>query len=35
MEHIVETLDWFGLRLYQKPSSFDYRLAHNVKEAEQ
>lgn len=23
IEHIVESLDWFGLRLYQSPSSFD------------
>lgn len=23
IEHIVESLDWFGLRLYQKPSSYD------------
>ena len=23
IEHVVESLDWFGLRLYQTPSSFD------------
>ena len=23
IEHIVESLDWFGLRLYQSPSAFD------------
>ena len=23
IEHIVESLDWFGLRLYQNPSSYD------------
>ena len=23
IEHIVESLDWFGLRLYQSPSSYD------------
>lgn len=23
VEHFVEALDWFGLRLYQRPSSFD------------
>lgn len=31
MEHIVETMGWFSLRVYQKPSSYDYRLAHKVK----
>ena len=23
IEHFIETLDWFGLRLYQSPSAFD------------
>ena len=23
IEHVVESLEWFGLRLYQTPSSFD------------
>ena len=23
MEHIVESMDWFGLRLYQSPSAYD------------
>ena len=23
MEHIIESLDWFGLKLYQRPSSYD------------
>lgn len=23
IEHIMESMDWFGLRLYQSPSSYD------------
>ena len=23
IEHIIESLDWFGLRLYQNPSAYD------------
>ena len=23
VEHIIESLDWFGLRLYQSPSAYD------------
>jgi len=23
MEHIVESMGWFGLRLYQSPSAYD------------
>ena len=41
IEHILESMDWFGLHLYQSPSSYDYsnsnlymsnKLASNSKE---
>ena len=44
IEHVVESLDWFGLRLYQSPSSYDISKgltqitgneAENEKEAKQ
>ena len=25
MEHIVESLEWFDLRLYQRPSAYDFK----------
>ena len=33
-EHIVESLEWFGLRLYQSPSSYDLSTCiDHLKEA--
>lgn len=40
-EHIIESLDWFGLQLYQRPSSYDIsgiqltEICNNRKEPEQ
>ena len=30
MEHVVESLNWFGLRLYQSPSSYDVSGIHST-----
>lgn len=39
IEHLVESLEWFGLRLYQSPSSYDVSRTdvtiHNVQEGGQ
>ena len=29
IEHIIEALDWFGLQLYQSPSSYDVGDVNN------
>lgn len=33
IEHVVESVEWFGLRLYQRPSGHDASNINNLKEA--